>query len=349
MYNLMSIEPQTQKANTAVLAATRDPQTFNPMGVEQTQDIHGNKLVYDRLVRLNPKGQVQPWAAKDWNFVDPTTVDVTLREGMTFHDGESVTPEDVRFTIDYFKQWEVPYLASFYEVIDNVELPENNVARFNLTKEYVPFVGVSLPQIGILPKHVWDGAVEQNNIDHPRQWGGFEPVGSGPFTLEFYEADNRAEMSVYDDHFSDFNIDSFVWRTYGGNSAAMGSVEQGQSSYMEFIQPTQYQRAQEADDTEARQSNYHGWSAIYMNHNRRPFDDRAFRVGLSHLVNKNRLSELVFDGLADNLQGPIAPAAEYWHNPDLQSYEGGRSKARSVLREGGYRWDTDGNLLMPKQ
>jgi peptide/nickel transport system substrate-binding protein len=349
VYNLMSMEPKTDAASTAVLAATRDPQTYNPMGLEQTQDIHGNKLVYDRLVRLGPDGEVKPWAATEWNIPDPSTVEVTLRDGMTFHDGESVTPEDVKFTIEYLKKWKVPYLASFYDVIESVDVTGNNGVTFNLTKPYVPFVGVSLPQIGILPQHIWGGVAEENNLEHPRQWSDFKPIGSGPFKLNFYEADNRSVLQVYDDHFADFNISEFIWRMYGGNSAAMGSVERGKSSYMEFIQPTQYQRATNTSGVKAQKSKYHGWGGIYMNHNRRPFGDRAFRVALSHVVNKQRLRELVFNGLADILHGPIAPAAKFWHNPDLKSYTGGRSKARQILKDAGYKWDQNGNLLMPKQ
>ena len=51
-------------------------------------------------------------AAKDWQVVDDTTIEVTLRQGMTWHDGESVTPEDVKFTWDYATKHGIPYLAS---------------------------------------------------------------------------------------------------------------------------------------------------------------------------------------------------------------------------------------------
>ena len=349
VWNFESIEPKNQKGNSVVLAATRDPDSANPMAVQQTQGTHLNKLIYDRLVRIGPDGEARKWAASEWTFQDAKTVDITLRDGMTFHDGEPVTPEDVKFTIEYLNEWQVPYLASFYDPIESVEVRGDNVVRFNLGEPYVAFISISLTQIGILPKHVWDGVVEENNLDHPGQWSDFNPVGSGPFQLEYFEVEDRAELSTYGDHFSDISFDSFVWRMYGGNSQAMGSVEQGSSSYMEFIQPTQYNRAQEVSNLKAQKSKYHGWSAIYMNNERRPFNDRAFRIALSHIVNKSRVKEIVFNGLVDMLQGPIPPAAEYWHNPDLTDYSGGASKAEQVLKDAGYRWDPDGNLLMPKE
>ena len=55
--------------------------------------------MYDPLLRIGPDGDLVNWAASDYS-IDGATVSVTLRDGMTFHDGEPVTGEDVAFTFN---------------------------------------------------------------------------------------------------------------------------------------------------------------------------------------------------------------------------------------------------------
>ena len=69
-------------------------------------------MIYDRLLQVGPDSGIEPWAATAIKAVDSTTVDITLREGMTFHDGQPVTPADVKFTFDYHKQWKAPFFIS---------------------------------------------------------------------------------------------------------------------------------------------------------------------------------------------------------------------------------------------
>lgn len=347
VWNLMSMQPKTGKP--AIKAGTLFPATLNPMAPTKSGDLMGLKMVYDRLVRLGPNGQPKPWAAKNWTAQDPQTFDVTLRSGMTWHDGEPVTPEDVKFTIEYLQKWGVPYMKSYYDVIESVEVRGNNVVRFNLPHPSASFTGVNLALLFILPKHIWDGVTEANDLEHPKNWSNTNYVGSGPFKVKTFEKSNRVVFDVYDDHFADFNIDSFIWKKYGGKTQALATVEGGDASWVVNIQPNQFERSKQRSSVKAGNLKQHGWKAIYMNNGRRPFDDKVFRQAAAHATDKQRVAKLVYSGLTDILQGPIAPANKFWHNPDLPTYDGGAEKARSMLFEAGYRWNKDGTLMMPKK
>ena len=348
VWNLRSMTP-TGNVDAAVKAGSLFPATLNPLAPTKSGDLMGLKMVYDRLVRLGPKGQPQPWAATEWERPDASTVDVTLREGMTWHDGEAVTPEDVKFTVEYLQNWQVPYMKSFYSGIDSVEVTGSNGVRFNLPGPRASFTGVDLALLFILPKHVWDGLPEREGLEHPKEWQGIEYVGSGPFTVEEFSQSDRLVLDVYEDHFADFDIGSFIWNKYGNETAAVGDVESGKASFVESLQSSQYNRLNGMDGIGAENISQHGWRAIYMNHDRRPFGDKVFRQAAAHATDKERVAEVVYDGFVDVMKGPIAPANEFWYNPDLPAYDGGAEKARDMLFEGGYRWDEDGNLLMPRE
>ncbi|WP_115864117.1 ABC transporter substrate-binding protein [Halorussus litoreus] len=347
VWNLMSMEPQGDLP--AIKAGTLFPATLNPMAPTKSADLMGLKMVYDRLVRLGPDGQPQPWAATEWTAPEPDTFDVTLRDDMTWHDGEDVTPEDVTFTIEFLQEWGVPYMKSFYDPIESVEVVDDNVVRFNLESASASFTGVNLALLFILPKHVWDGLPEDEGLEHPKNYNDTQYVGSGPFTVNTFEESNRVVFDVYDDHWADFNVDSFIWKKYGGKTQALATVEKGDASWVVNIQPGQFERAKQNQGVEANGVSQHGWKAIYMNNARRPFDDKMFRKAVAHATDKERVIKLVYGGRADSIEGPIPPANDFWHNPDLPSYDGGEEKARRMLFEAGYRWNEDGTLLMPKE
>lgn len=347
VWNLMSM--QSQGSRPAIKAGTLFPATLNPMAPTKSGDLMGLKMVYDRLIRLGPKGKPRPWAATKWEARDPSTFDVTLRQGMKWHDGEDVTPEDVKFSIEYLQEWGVPYMKSFYDPIESVEVVGDNVVRFHLPGPSSSFTGVNLALLFILPKHIWDGVAEENGLEHPKNWSDTNYIGSGPLEVNVFEKSNRIVFDVFDDHFADFNVDSFIWKKYGGKTQALATVEKGDASWVVNIQPNQFERAKTQSGVRAGNIKNHSWNAIYMNNDRRPFDDKVFRQAAAHATNNERVIDLVYSGLADVMRGPISPANEYWHNPDLPSYDGGEEKARSMLFEAGYRWNEDGTLLMPKR
>lgn len=351
VWNIMSMDPVEDDENRAIMADTRHPFTLNPMGPTQSPDLHGLKFVYDRLIRLDTDGQPAPWAAEEWEAVDPQTFDITLREGMTWHDGEDVTPEDVKFTIEYLQEWGLPYMSTFFKPIESVEIPADNTVRFNLKGPSSSFTGVSLATLFILPEHIWDGVAEEEGLEHPREWTDPDLTGSGPFTVEYFETDDQTVYELYEDHFSapEYNIDTFVWNAYGGKTQALADVEGGGASYLEQLVPSEYEQVQSVDAVTAVENPQHGWGAAYMNNDTRPFDDKAFRQAMAHATPKEMGAELVFDGRTDIMTSPIAPANENWHNPDVPDYTGGTERAREILLDAGYRWDDTGNLLMPKE
>src|SRR3546814_1594336 len=62
-------------------------------------------MIDDRLAFLDENLEVIPWAAESWKRIDDQTWDVTLRDGMEFHDGKPVTVEDLKFTLDFLMKY----------------------------------------------------------------------------------------------------------------------------------------------------------------------------------------------------------------------------------------------------
>lgn len=345
--NLRSIKPSGNN-RTVIWAATRSPTTINPMAMQGNAASQATKLFYERLVRWTAKGTAEPWAAAEITATNDTTIDVRLKQGLTHHDGEPFTAEDIKFTLEYYDQYSVPYLSAYYNAVDAVDVQDDLTARFHLNEANAAFTNVHLSQLNILPKHVWSGVVEENGLSHPKDWSTPDFTGSGPFKVQTYESGARIVYEPYQDYtLADFSFDSLIWNIFSNQAAAVGAVENNQAAFIQEVNPTNYNRLSDAQNVTAVANPSHGASNFWVHNQREPFSDVAFRQALAFALDKQKIIDTAAAGRAEPSVSAIAPANEFWYNPDLPSFEGGVGRAIELLTEAGYRWNADGKLLKP--
>ena len=214
----MQIKPTTDDKILKV-ASNVNLDSLNPMKSKSVYEWRNLRLIYDKLVRLSPEIEPLPWAASSWEVIDDTTIDVNLREGMNFHDGEPVTVEDVKFTFDAFIDNQVEYFMSFLEPIESVEITGDNTVRFKLKQPYAPFVTNTLTQIPILPKHIWE------DIEDPINYENSNPIGSGPFVFKNFRPGEELVAETNRDYFEDINIDGYIFTIFGSPEGVLTALE----------------------------------------------------------------------------------------------------------------------------
>ncbi|WNF37217.1 ABC transporter substrate-binding protein [Bacillaceae bacterium IKA-2] len=329
-----------------------DLDTVNPVGANSTYEWRNMRLIYDKLVRLNPEIEVEPAAAESWDVVDDNTVDVKIRPGMLFHDGVPVTAEDVKFTYDYFIDWEIAYFMSFLEVIESVELMDEDTVRFNLKRPYAPLINVTFAQIPIIPKHIWENIVEEEGLAHPDEYLNEEAIGSGPFKLEQWRRGEELRTSTNRDFYEDIKIDGFIYRIYAQPEAVMTALETGDidMNAEQFI-PAHIQRAEEVSHLNVLEAGDIGYQYLSFNMRKPPFDDFAFRQAIAHTIDYDLIldAHLQGYGLAGGAGLVISPQNEFWFNANVDRPQFDPEKARQILSEAGYTWDDEGKLRFPLQ
>lgn len=357
VWNLTSLTPKTD--DTTVFEPRVDaPDHLNPMALGGNVDNRFHRLVYDRLVRLGPdQAQPQPSSAETWDFVDNTTIDVTLREGLTFTDGKPVRPEDVKFTWDFFKEHGQPYLQTHFSSYDNSEVLDDRTIRFNLSQPDASILSYGFYLMPIMPQHVWEGITEEEDLEHPRQWTDPVYTANGPFKVVDDNMPERLILEVNEDYHMDFNgIEQYVVQQYGGHEQRMVELQKGNAAFITRVLTGQLKRikANEGgswDHVEPIEQKSIRWRSVQFNFNKEPSSDRALRRACAHATNQQAIIDIAYDGVGAypaKSGNVISPINEFWHNPDTMTYEGGVEEARSVLEDAGYRWDDQGRLLYPE-
>ncbi len=169
-----------------------DVETLNPVTAQWYWDHEVLNKVFDTLIAVDPYDLQHdiPWLAESWTVEfteDGTIVTYKLRNDVLWQDGVPLTSEDVKFTIELYKEWS-PYWLSYVEHIVNVETPDPyTVICYFDVKSYIAYRWPGA--IYILPKHIWENyddptAARPWEEEHPTVSGLTKLIGTGPFIFK---------------------------------------------------------------------------------------------------------------------------------------------------------------------
>jgi peptide/nickel transport system substrate-binding protein len=346
--NHTTIEPANGVSRLR-LARFGSMENFNPLfGIATDHRIY--RLVYDTLMAVNPDTlEPEPWAAESVNVVDDTTIDVTLRGGMRWHDGKPVTPEDVKFSFGYMNR--SPDFKPRVKQIDTIEVMGDRSLRFALKQPYAPLVTLSFVTAYLFPRHVWGKVPGEVDVETATDWPNPNPVGSGPFQFDFWRKQEEVGLERFDEHFNAARIEGVSYVPVPDAQNAVRFLESGRvdtAAAQAEIPPTTVDRFRQNSDIAVEQVPDHGPHHITFQMNRKPGSDKAFREAVAWMVPRRDIVETVFGGLGSvEKDSLLTTPIETWHNDDLEQRSYDPERARRILREAGYTWDDQDRLHYP--
>jgi peptide/nickel transport system substrate-binding protein len=321
-----------------------DVSTYNPLTEQTSQG--WLKFVYDPYVRFDG-GDIVPWAVASWTPVDDTTLELTLRESMTFHDGEPVTAADAVFSLNKMVELQPPVLADSLVAIESAEEVDELTFRINLAEPNPAILRQGLTDLVILPKHIWE------NVEDPMSWDPIPDngvIGSGPFTFESWERNQRHVLNTFKDHWAAPAYDGLRRLSLGQADAVRAAMVDGSADIATTVLPvaTMEQLGQSEDHLDFELAPTFSTKTVWVNHEKAPFNDLQFRRALKFATDKERIVLEGFLGFGSPAGEGIVPTAlGKWYNSDLEVVPFDIEQARKVLQDGGYGWDSDGRLHFP--
>jgi len=160
--------------------------SWDPSSHTILANIHAEWNCFDRLIALDwDTKELKPQLAESWEYVEPTVLEIKLRQGVVFHDGTPMTSKDVKASIDYMTNPEVAH-STWYQQF-TTEIVDDYTVRM-VSEE--PYLGLlyTLPVTAIMTEaDVLNPAVlaERYNGTGPYKWKSYSQE-----TLEFEANDD---------------------------------------------------------------------------------------------------------------------------------------------------------------
>ncbi|MFX1369824.1 MAG: ABC transporter substrate-binding protein, partial [Promethearchaeota archaeon] len=180
-----------------VMAFPSDIGELNPIYWRSERSHWYDMLVYDTLLAYDENLEKIPWLAESYSVSsDGLNVSFMLREGATWHDGEPVTPDDVKFTFEYIRDtYEDANWWTFLQTVTDVVIDGNEITV--VTDQLNSFAADNLGEIYILPQHIREG-MPSNHSSFNDHLNVTAHTGSGPFKYVERVPDEYTELERYD-------------------------------------------------------------------------------------------------------------------------------------------------------
>ena len=178
---------QPPDPNTLVMIIESSPTNLDPRVGIDGQSERIDELLFDALLTRDEHFNVQPGLAERWEIPDPLTYVFHLRRGVTFHNGQTLTSRDVKWTFDSLLQGKIRSTkTSTYRYVDHIETPDDSTVMFRLKEPFAALLwNLSEGAIGIVPYGSLDEMTRQ-------------PIGTGPFQFVSAETDKEVILQRND-------------------------------------------------------------------------------------------------------------------------------------------------------
>ena len=289
-----------------------------------------------------------PGLAESWEVSDDgLTVTYTLRDGLTWSDGEPLTADDVAYTINRSRDEEWLNHSITTGNLDATAIDD-------LTLEVVSSVpDPKLPALDayIVPQHVYE-AIPADDVT---TYDGLDGVGAGPYVLDDWQAGESWTMVANPNYWGwdegEPVIDRVVFRVFSNGDAMAAALEQGEIDAAHNVPPSAFERLDEDPDIVAVAGEQGGFSELAMNSGaggigdgHPALTDREFRRALTVAIDREALLERVALGLGSVGEAMVVSANPEWQPeiPDDAALTHDPDRANQMLDDAGYL-DTDGD------
>lgn len=262
-------------------ATSMDPATSK----QGDSDQYNYMLLYDRLVRLDDKGNIHPELATSWT-IDPAGTKYTfhLRSGVTFSDGTDLKASDVVATLLRYKSTAGSPLAIYLQPVTAITAPDSRTVVMTLSQPSEPL----LIELGNSYAGISSGtAIAQHASDL-----NLHPVGSGPFTLKSWTPGAAATFARNPHYWKKGSdgkplpyLDSVVLNAQGDSSVALLSVKSGTTDYDNTVDPADLQSARADKNLVVTVTGVATGYAVAMNAAHGPFTNKTLRQAVQHAIN----------------------------------------------------------------
>jgi len=341
---------QTPKpGGTLIIGMEAEISSFDPAVMTGTSTFRPVSSLFDMLVNLyGNSSALAPDLATAWKVSpDATSVTMTLRPGVKFHDGTNVNAAAVVFSFermlntnspDYFGPYAFP--AFFYPNYKIATAVDPMTVRFDLKAPDATFLSALSWNTGAI---VSPTAAKAAGKDFQNK-----PIGAGPFKFVSWDKDVKTTMTRFDGYWGGApNFDTLIWKPIVEEAARFNQLTSGDVDFIVSIDPQFVPAVQANPDLQLIQTPSLQTWWVYLNLNEPHLKDVRVRQAMNYAINKESLIKNVLKDTAVVSRGWSWPNT-WSYEPNVTKYDYDPQKAKDLLAAAGYPNGFDINYFVPQ-
>jgi peptide/nickel transport system substrate-binding protein len=333
-----------QEGGTLVISLNKDPVTLNPLFSNDVSDEDMIYYLYAPLYETNSVGEIECVIAKELPEVseDNLSITIKIKEGWKWHDGEELTADDIKFSIDTILNPEANSTKrKLFAAINNVEILDDYSVKINMadidSQILRQFYSDTVSRF-VIPQHIF-GNIPVADIETSEY--STHPVASGYFKLASWDMSERLVLKNNNEYLlGKAKLDEIVVEIIPSVATAVLKLESGELSVL-GIGSSEVERLKQNDNLEVATYSYYGFDCIQYNLQIPQFEDKNVRQAIAYAINKDAIINGIY-------QGAASPATTSYQeglwcfNENVKRYNYDKLKAELLLDEAGWVKASDG-------
>jgi peptide/nickel transport system substrate-binding protein len=348
----VGLSPRPAAAAELNIGFGSDPLTLDPANHRSRDTETIIRMIYSGLAANAAEKAVVPNLAKSWRWVDPKTLEVTLRQGVTFQDGSPLTADDVVF--------------SFERILTPGAIAGQSSPRKGLLGPVTAVTKVDDRTVRFLLSEPWPVLPAMLTFQEVVSKAFAEKVGaaglatqadgSGPFRLVEWRRGDSLVLERYAGSFGGPEqgpsaprecVDRLIVKIIPENSARVAALLAGDVDLINDLPAHDIRTVEANPNTRVAAVNGTRTFFVALNNNKKLFNDLRVREAANYAMDRKLIIDRILNGRAVELNGVLSPAA-FGFDPNLPAYGYHPDKAKALLAQAGYpngvdvTLDTDG-------
>lgn len=323
--------------------------TLDPTKASAGIDFYFIGQMFEQLVRPDPSLDPVSWLAQSWEVVEEngkTTIDVRLRRGVKFHNGDPLTAADFEFSFERLRDPGVSRWSHLQAAVERFEVVDDHRFKLHFREPDATYL-VDFLRLWAIPKKYFLKVGEAGFLR--------APVGTGPWKFVSRSIKEELKLEAFDEYWNHEHrpgVKRLTIKVIPEDLTRVAAFTTGAVDWIDTVPPAMVAELEKMPGVVT--ASFLSGNNMFLNFNTHmpgsPFRDRRVRQAVAHAIDVDAIIEHVLFGQGERYVEVGRGTTGY--DPELRPYEFDPARARALLREAGYPHGFDVpcyNLTTPRE
>ncbi len=308
-------EPSGSAKTTAVIVQGSEPDSLAPDIDAIRTSVRVHNHIFEAATKYSWDGEeitLEPSLTDSWEQVEPNRWRFHVRPDIKFHNGEDLTAEAFKFSLDTYignaGMVSTIFADRQIEVVDDM--------TFDVVTDAENFAALpaTMSFLAIYPPAYYEEVGGSDGF-------GIAPVGTGPYKFVSWDKGVEIKLAANEDYWGEQNaqIPELIFRAVPDAATRVAQLETNAADMITDLPPELAARVDALDDAHIKEMDSNRRLFFFFNTFESPTDDLLVRQAVNYAVDTQSIIDNLFEGHAGRIKGIYLPG-EAGYNPDFEGY-----------------------------